>query len=179
MRDSESDWEDESDSTPSSLPIPKDDRLEKSDRRSKRDYSKSSGEPPEIIPIQMTAEEQDVYALMGITPLVLFDGEVKNPKSAVISVYEPGNTPEIPSVSTPAAPKLVNLVEKTPIPVDESDDFVESDESDDFVDESDDFDESNESSFDNDTSNSEESNVSISTTVSTTRRRRRRSSATD
>ncbi len=45
--------------------------------------------PPEVITVPMTPEEQDVYALMGISPLVLLpDGEVRNNKSVVIQVID-------------------------------------------------------------------------------------------
>ena len=37
----------------------------------------------------MTPEEQDVYALMGVSPLVLTDRSVKNPKNAIVSVTLP------------------------------------------------------------------------------------------
>ncbi|HBB33240.1 MAG TPA: ribonuclease E/G [Cyanobacteria bacterium UBA8803] len=47
-------------------------------------------EPPKVVSIEMTPEEQDIYALMGISPLVLLDQEVKNPKSVVLSVVLPG-----------------------------------------------------------------------------------------
>jgi ribonuclease E len=46
--------------------------------------------PPEIIAVNMTPEEQDVFAFMGISPLILFEGEVKNPRTAVIEIYPPG-----------------------------------------------------------------------------------------
>jgi ribonuclease E len=49
---------------------------------------------PEVITVTMTPEEQDVYAFMGISPLALFEGEVKNPKSAVIKVLLPGQSSE-------------------------------------------------------------------------------------
>ena len=49
---------------------------------------------PETVTITMTPEEQDVYAFMGISPLALFAGEVKNPKSAVIKILSPGESPE-------------------------------------------------------------------------------------
>lgn len=153
IRESKGEWDDESESVLATGPIHKEDRLEKSDRRSKRDYNKSSAEPPEIIPIQMTQEEQDVYALMGISPLVLFDGEVKNPKSAVIAVYEPGTTPNIPIVPTRETAKSLEVVQVLPNKPstsfnqsdqsDLSDDFDEFDESDDAdepADESDDAD---------------------------------------
>jgi len=49
-------------------------------------------EPPEVIAIEMTPEEQDVYALMGISPLVRLEREVKNPKSVILSVVLPGES---------------------------------------------------------------------------------------
>jgi ribonuclease E len=187
-RENKAEWDDQSESLPATLPIHKDDRLEKSERRSKRDYGKSSTEPPEIIAVQMTEDEQDVYALMGISPLVLFDGEVKNPKSAVITVYEPGTTPEIPLASTSSASKPLEVVEVLPsnrIPqddLDDADDIDDADESDDLddADESDDMDDADD--LDNsddldDSSMSEESNVSLGATSPNLRRRRRRSSA--
>ncbi|GAB4287663.1 MAG: hypothetical protein Fur0025_21330 [Oscillatoriaceae cyanobacterium] len=56
----------------------------------KREIDKSLNEPPEVIAVEMTPDEQDVYALMGITPLVMFQGEVKNPKAVTITIKEPG-----------------------------------------------------------------------------------------
>ena len=50
-------------------------------------------EPPEVISVEMTAEEQDVYALMGVSPLVLTDRGLKNPKNAIVSVTLPGAAP--------------------------------------------------------------------------------------
>ncbi|OCQ92879.1 ribonuclease E [Nostoc sp. MBR 210] len=47
-------------------------------------------EPPEIRTVEMTIEEQDVFALMGISPLVKLDREVKNPKSVIINIVQPG-----------------------------------------------------------------------------------------
>jgi ribonuclease E len=56
-------------------------------------------EPPEIKTVEMTSEEQDVFALMGVSPLVKLGEEVKNPKSVIINVTLPGqgSTTEIPS----------------------------------------------------------------------------------
>lgn len=77
-----------------------------------RDVEKSPAEPAEVISIKMTSDEQNIYALMGISPLVLFDGEVKNPKNAMISVKEPGKSgrstsPEkpVPAVAAPHSPE--------------------------------------------------------------------------
>ena len=59
---------------------------------------------PEKISIQMTDLEQDVYALMGISPLVHIDQQDKDPKSVIISVRAPGE-PE-PQEETIAPPIL-------------------------------------------------------------------------
>ncbi|HEY9639619.1 MAG TPA: Rne/Rng family ribonuclease [Coleofasciculaceae cyanobacterium] len=66
-------------------------RVEKPDRagRSAR-REKPAAEPPQVISVEMTPEEQDIYALMGISPLVLAVEPVKDPKSAIISVSLPG-----------------------------------------------------------------------------------------
>jgi ribonuclease E len=78
----------------------KEDRPDRSDRgRRIRDYDKVN-EPAEVIHIEMTPEEQDVYALMGISPLLLREDEVKLSKSAVISVTEPGES--VSSFSEPS-----------------------------------------------------------------------------
>jgi ribonuclease E len=70
----------------------KEDRPDRSDRNRRfRDYDKGN-EPAEVIHVEMTPEEQDVYALMGISPLILREEEVKLSKSAVISVTEPGES---------------------------------------------------------------------------------------
>jgi ribonuclease E len=62
-----------------------------STRRSGREVVRPVTEPPEMVTVEMTSDEQDVYALMGISPvLVLQEGAVKNPKSAIISIKEPG-----------------------------------------------------------------------------------------
>ncbi|NEQ07256.1 MAG: Rne/Rng family ribonuclease [Moorea sp. SIO2B7] len=47
-------------------------------------------EPPELVRVEMSPEEQDVYGLMGISPILHLDREVKDPRSAIISVLLPG-----------------------------------------------------------------------------------------
>lgn len=87
------------------------------DRRGRRRDSGKPTEPPEVIAVEMTPEEQDVYAWMGISPLVLATQEVKNPKSAVISVVLPGQAPppvELEPVAV-AKPEPVKTVIKPPI----------------------------------------------------------------
>lgn len=51
---------------------------------------KAEAAPPEVVTVEMTPEEQEVYALMGISPLVRLNRQVKNPKSAVVNVKLPG-----------------------------------------------------------------------------------------
>jgi ribonuclease E len=78
--------------------------------RSRRETNKSV-EPPEVVAVEMTPEEQDVYAWMGISPLVLAQQEVKNPKSAVISVVLPGEAPAPIELRQDASPNKVDLVD--------------------------------------------------------------------
>ncbi|MGJ3249905.1 MAG: Rne/Rng family ribonuclease [Elainellaceae cyanobacterium] len=72
------------------------DRPDRSERGDRSDRSKSSSrrdktpEPPEVIAIEMTQQEQDVYALMGISPLVLATEPVKDSKSVIVNVVLPG-----------------------------------------------------------------------------------------
>jgi ribonuclease E len=65
-------------------------------RPAKSELMKPMVEPPEMISVEMTAEEQEVYALMGVSPLVLTDRSVKNPKNAIVSVTLPGAAPNKP-----------------------------------------------------------------------------------
>ncbi|WP_299492998.1 Rne/Rng family ribonuclease [Acaryochloris sp. IP29b_bin.137] len=68
---------------------------------SERSRSRSGGArqrqetPPEVIAVTMTPEEQDIYAFMGISPTVLFPGEVKKPKSAIVEIRTPGETASV------------------------------------------------------------------------------------
>ncbi len=58
-------------------------------------------EPPEIRTVEMSLQEQDMFALMGISPLVKLEQEVKNTKSVIINVIQPGQQPAIATESTP------------------------------------------------------------------------------
>ncbi|MBG1267302.1 Rne/Rng family ribonuclease [Nostoc sp. WHI] len=78
-------------------------------------------EPPEIRTVEMTFQEQDMFALMGISPLVKLDQEVKNTKSVIINVIQPGQAPTMPTESTSelttaqkATPEVI--VTRIPIP---------------------------------------------------------------
>ena len=75
-------------------------REPRDDRRSRGRRDRFPSEPPEVIHIEMSSEEQDVYAWMGISPLVMSSQTPKNPRSAVISVHLPGEAPEDPIEAT-------------------------------------------------------------------------------
>ncbi len=88
------------------------------ERAGRREVPRPKLEAPEIITVEMTPEEQEVYAHMGISPLVLLDREVKDLRNAIISVALPGEAP------------LTNITKVTPVnnlEVDNADDeLVES-----------------------------------------------------
>ncbi len=86
--------------------------------------------PPEIVTVEMTPEQQDVYALMGISPLVLLNRQVKNPKTAIINVILPGQAEksaetlaasdtsiESGEQSLDAIPSLSDRIEQLTLPV--------------------------------------------------------------
>jgi ribonuclease E len=83
-------------------------------------------EPPEVIAIEMTPEEQDVYALMGISPLVRLNRQIKNPKSVILSVVLPGEgnqtqtSDEPPLESSTSVPVLSLASDEAEIPEDEA-----------------------------------------------------------
>ena len=60
---------------------------------------RTPSEPPEIINVEMTEDEQDVYAWMGISPLILSEQTPKNPRSAIIRIYPPGEVPSDEAVA--------------------------------------------------------------------------------
>lgn len=67
------------------------------------EFVKPVVEPPEIVSVEMTPSEQDVYALMGVSPLVKLNREVKNPKSVIINVTLPGQSSTTPVESSSQA----------------------------------------------------------------------------
>ena len=78
--------------------------------------------PPEVISVAMTPDERDVYAFMGISPLVLYQGEVKNPKSAVIKVLSTGQASEAAPRAGASPP-----ADKAAVPVASASPMVEAD----------------------------------------------------
>ncbi len=60
-------------------------------------------EPPEIIAVEMTLEEQRIYAMMGISPLAFSGQTVENPQNALISVVLPGEANQFMATAKVAA----------------------------------------------------------------------------
>ncbi|MEB3181144.1 MAG: Rne/Rng family ribonuclease [Nostocaceae cyanobacterium] len=89
------------------IPSPKASWIERSDRDrskpTKPEPIKPVVEPPEIVSVEMTSDEQDIYALMGVSPLLRLGREVKNPKSVIINVTFPGEAATDEVLSTSAA----------------------------------------------------------------------------
>lgn len=63
---------------------------------SKAEPIKPVVEPPEIRTVEMTQPEQDIFALMGVSPLIKLEQEVKNPKSVIINIVQPGQVATSP-----------------------------------------------------------------------------------
>jgi ribonuclease E len=59
---------------------------------------------PEVIAVEMTPEEQEVYAWMGISPILLAKQDVQDPQQTLVSVILPGEDPgpAIEAVTTAA-----------------------------------------------------------------------------
>ncbi|MEA5576873.1 Rne/Rng family ribonuclease [Anabaena sp. UHCC 0451] len=60
-------------------------------------------EPPQIVSVEMTLQEQDMFALMGISPGVKLESEAKNPKSVIFNIVQPGETPDTTIEATPVS----------------------------------------------------------------------------
>lgn len=90
---------------------------EPEERRGRGRREPKQSEPPEMVTVEMTPDEQDVYAWMGISPLVLAQQEVKNPKSAIISVVLPGEAPPVEqlAVEEPGEPEVAEVVMEQPV----------------------------------------------------------------
>jgi ribonuclease E len=63
------------------------------ERPNKREIRTKVVEPPELIVVEMTEEEQDVYSLIGVSPLVLVEREIKDPRNVIVTVALPGQPP--------------------------------------------------------------------------------------
>jgi ribonuclease E len=88
----------------------------------------------ERVSVEMTALEQDVYALMGISPLIRLNREFKSPKSVLVSVKLPGEVdllqvqPSLPSPAPTETPSPAPTISESPL---EREVETQSDDSDD------------------------------------------------
>ncbi len=71
-------------------------------------------DPPQTVYVEMTPEEQEVYALMGVSPLVRSNQEVKNPKSVIVHVTLPGQIPDTSTVNESMTPAPSTI--ESPVP---------------------------------------------------------------
>ncbi|WP_413163761.1 Rne/Rng family ribonuclease [Capilliphycus salinus ALCB114379] len=69
---------------------------ERGSRTSKSDTLKPATEPPEVISVEMTSDEQQMYAMMGISPLMLAHQSPKNSRNVIVTVRLPGEEPPSP-----------------------------------------------------------------------------------
>jgi ribonuclease E len=159
-----SDEEAESPALPEVIP-----EIEVREKPSRTKPTRVESEPQETVLVEMTPVEQEVYAWMGISPLIRLDRTYKNPKSTIVNIVAPGESVaqiEPVAVMEPdeeiASPVEITLPTMTEIePLEPMPALPQL-----AVKEMDEFPENNEVSLDENTSNSNDS-----------RRRRRRSSA--
>ncbi len=60
--------------------------------------------PAEIVPVEMTPPQQEVYAWMGVSPLLLLPDGVDSARNVVVNVVEPGTLPAFPVESEDLEP---------------------------------------------------------------------------
>ncbi|MGA1411536.1 MAG: Rne/Rng family ribonuclease [Prochlorotrichaceae cyanobacterium] len=61
--------------------------------------SRAPVRPAEIIPVEMTPAQQEVYAWMGVSPLLLLPDLLDNTRNVVVNVVDPGTLPALPEDS--------------------------------------------------------------------------------
>jgi ribonuclease E len=70
-------------------------------RTSSREDKKPAN-PPQVVTVEMTPDEQRVYAMMGVSPLVLAPNQdIVDPRNVVISVVGLGQAPAVEELSPP------------------------------------------------------------------------------
>ncbi|MGB2924263.1 MAG: Rne/Rng family ribonuclease [Limnothrix sp.] len=83
------------------------------DRRERGRYRREEVKS-ETVQVEMTTDEQSIYALIGVSPLVkLNDGEERDPRSTIIKVIRPGEA--IAEPATSEAEETEAEPEKTPV----------------------------------------------------------------
>ncbi|HEY9622058.1 MAG TPA: Rne/Rng family ribonuclease [Crinalium sp.] len=105
-------------SAPMPTLVPRENRSEKPERnRGARQRDRVPAEPPQVISVEMTPEEQDIYALMGVSPLILATEPVKDPKSVVIAVALPGQGHRSPNGATATLETVAPVFEDISTPI--------------------------------------------------------------
>jgi ribonuclease E len=87
--------------------------IETREKPSRAKPTRIESEPQETVSVEMTSVEQEVYAWMGISPLIRLDQPYKNPKSALINLVTPGESLPGTSVAQMEPIASVELVEQT------------------------------------------------------------------
>jgi ribonuclease E len=59
-------------------------------------------EPPERLSVEMSDAEKVTYAWMGVSPLVKLEQEIRNPRTAIVTVVPPGSLPAESLAQSPA-----------------------------------------------------------------------------
>ncbi len=85
--------------------------VELAPERVKRAIPRPKIEPPELITVEMTLEEQEVYAHMGISPLILLNHEIKDPRTAIVSVALPGTVPKQELMPKQEPEPIIDVIE--------------------------------------------------------------------
>ncbi|MEA5520348.1 Rne/Rng family ribonuclease [Limnoraphis robusta] len=88
-------------------------------RTVKSETLKPPTEQPEVISVEMTSDEQQMYAMMGISPLLLSHQTLKNTRNVIVTVRLPGEEP-------PSPKDLLEESEEEPIEVPSPEPFFES-----------------------------------------------------
>jgi ribonuclease E len=96
------------------LPIPKSAWSDRPERKITRiEPVKPVVEPPEIVTVEMSSPEQEVFAYTGASPLLKLNREVKNTKAVIVNVTLPGS-------STSPTESSSTTDEPTPLEIDEA-----------------------------------------------------------
>ena len=82
-----------------------------------RNGRRKSEEPPEIIAVEMPLEEQRIYAVMGISPLVYSEQTVENPQNTLVSVVLPGEAADFMATAKAEAEAAIANKRIIPTPV--------------------------------------------------------------
>ncbi|MBD2230056.1 Rne/Rng family ribonuclease [Phormidium tenue] len=94
----------------------------RTDSQSDPSRNRKSAVPPQVVTVEMTPDEQRIYAMMGISPMVLSTQEVADPRNVMVSVVLPGQappeivslTPMETSAETAVEVPLVGVTEPAP-----------------------------------------------------------------